>query len=377
MKLLSVVGTRPNFMKLAPVARVLESRGVDHVVVHTGQHYDGDMSAIFFHELGLTAPNYHLGIGSDTAPRQVAMVLERLGPILTTESPDMVVVYGDVTSTMAAALGSAQRRFPVAHVEAGLRSRDRSMPEELNRIVTDHVSDLLLCPSLDAVENLRLEGISAHAIRFAGNVMIDTVVVALPEARKRRAAERLGVARGDYVLVTLHRPSNVDDAERLPDLLAALTTVARDRDVIFPMHPRTRHRIAALNLELPRKTRLQMVDPVGYVDMLSLVSDAALVITDSGGLQEETTFLGVPCLTVRENTERPITVTHGTNRLVAPNGEALLEAAAWTLANPRADSRSIERWDGHAAERCVDAMAVFVGGSPESPADRKLELVTG
>jgi UDP-N-acetylglucosamine 2-epimerase (non-hydrolysing) len=377
MKLLSVVGTRPNFMKLAPIARVLESRGIDHTVVHTGQHYDGDMSAIFFHELGLRAPEYHLGIGSDSAPRQVAMVLERMGPILTTESPDMVIVYGDVTSTMAAALGAVQRRFPVAHVEAGLRSRDRTMPEELNRIVTDQMSDLLLAPSLDAVENLRLEGIAPHSIRFAGNVMIDTLVAALPEARTRRAAERHGVARGRYVLVTLHRPSNVDDAERLPDLLHALETIARDRDVVFPMHPRTRHRMAALKLDTPRGSRLRIVDPIGYIDMLSLVSDSALVITDSGGLQEETSFLGVPCLTARENTERPITISHGTNKLVHPSGKGLVAAAARALSNPRAECRGIERWDGQAAGRCVDAMAEFIGFAPDGAAPPRLELVSG
>jgi UDP-N-acetylglucosamine 2-epimerase (non-hydrolysing) len=365
VKLFSVVGTRPNFMKLAPVARAFRARGhVEHMVVHTGQHYDDDMSGIFFSDLGLSSPEFRLGIGKDSASAQTAAVLERLTPLLVSEAPDAVIVYGDVTSTMAAALAASQLHIPVVHVEAGLRSRDRSMPEEINRIITDHVAELLLAPSIDAVENLKSEGIPETAIRFVGNVMIDTLVDALPQARARQSAERQGLKPGEYIVATLHRPSNVDDPRRLTDLLSALVKLAEDRDVVFPVHPRTRHRFAALGVDMPSAKRFHIVDPLGYMEMLSLVDTAALVITDSGGLQEETSFLGVPCITVRPNTERPITIAQGTNRLVRGDRGAILEAAYNALALRPEGPPTIDRWDGQAGERIAEAIAAFVGMAP-------------
>ena len=354
-------------MKLAPVARAFRARGhVEHMVVHTGQHYDDDMSGIFFSDLGLSSPEFRLGIGRESSSAQIAAVLERLTPLLISEAPDAVIVYGDVTSTMAAALAASQLHVPVAHVEAGLRSRDGTMPEEINRIITDHVAELLLAPSIDAVENLQAEGIHANAIRFVGNVMIDTLVDALPEARARQAAERHGLTQGEYIVATLHRPSNVDDPRRLTDLLSALVTLAEERDVVFPVHPRTRHRFAALGVEMPSAPRLRIVDPLGYLEMLSLVDTAALVITDSGGLQEETSFLGVPCITVRPNTERPITIAQGTNRLVRGDRGAVLEAAYTALSLRRDGPPTIDRWDGQAGERIAEAIAAFVGMAPST-----------
>jgi UDP-N-acetylglucosamine 2-epimerase (non-hydrolysing) len=367
VKLFSVVGTRPNFMKLAPVARAFRARShVEHMVVHTGQHYDDDMSGIFFSDLGLSSPEFRLGIGKESSSAQIAAVLERLTPLLTNEAPDAVIVYGDVTSTMAAAIAASQLQIPVIHVESGLRSRDRSMPEEVNRIITDHIAELLLAPSIDAVENLQAEGIPATAIRFVGNVMIDTLVDALPQARARQSAERQGFRPGEYVVATLHRPSNVDDQRRLTDLLSVLVKLAEDRDVVFPVHPRTRHRFAALGVEMPSSPRLHIVDPLGYLEMLSLVDTAALVITDSGGLQEETSFLGVPCITVRPNTERPITIAQGTNRLVRGDSGAILEAAYNALATRPAGPPTIDRWDGQAGERIAEAISAFVGMAPSS-----------
>jgi len=351
MRILSVVGARPNFMKLAPVDRELvKRRDVQHVIVHTGQHYDPGMSAAFFEQLWIPAPDHHLGVGSGSHAQQTARVMQRLEPILTELRPDVVLVYGDVNSTLAAALAAAKLGLRVGHVEAGLRSGDWSMPEEVNRVVTDRLSDLLFAPSRDALANLALEGIPAERAQFVGNVMIDTLCWALPLAQELDAPARHGVAGGSYAVVTLHRPTNVDEPAVLRELCQALERLGSEMVVLFPVHPRTRDRLRALDTRR-HGGELRLLEPLGYMEMLSLVAGAELVITDSGGLQEETTFLGVPCLTVRANTERPITCLHGTNRLVAPRCEAVLAAAARARQRRSPARPVIERWDGRTAER--------------------------
>jgi UDP-N-acetylglucosamine 2-epimerase (non-hydrolysing) len=349
MRILSVVGARPNFMKLAPVDRELVKRGVEHVIVHTGQHYDPGMSDAFFEQLWIPAPDHDLGVGSGSHAQQTAAVMQRLEPAIVELHPDLVLTYGDVNSTVAAALVAAKLQVRVGHVEAGLRSRDWTMPEEINRVVTDRLSDLLFLPSRDAAENLEAEGIPADRMHFVGNVMIDTLCWALPQALAVDAPARFDVRGRSYVVVTLHRPANVDDPAVLRELLEALTRLADHVPVLFPVHPRTRARIG--DLRLPTDQGLRLLEPLGYLDMLSLVAKAGLVVTDSGGLQEETSFLGVPCLTVRPNTERPITCTHGTNRLVQAQRDAILAAAERGLARHSPARPVIERWDGKAAER--------------------------
>ncbi len=335
--LLSVVGARPNFMKLAPVARAAARRpSVRHVIVHTGQHYDAEMSDTFFAELGIPRPDHNLDVGSGSHAAQTALIMQRFEPVLLGARPDAVLVYGDVNSTVAAALVAAKLGIKVAHVEAGLRSRDWTMPEEINRVVTDRLADWLLIPSRDAAANLRAEGVPADRVHLVGNVMIDSLVTSLPKAREVRAPERLGVAGRPYVLVTLHRPNNVDAPATLRELLDTLGELAAKVPVVFPVHPRTRARIADMGWQPPAGAALQLRDPIPYLETLSLVDRAALVVTDSGGLQEETSYLGVPCLTVRPSTERPITCTEGTNRLVKAERTAILEAAHGGLAKTRA-----------------------------------------
>jgi UDP-N-acetylglucosamine 2-epimerase (non-hydrolysing) len=361
MKLLHVVGARPNFPKLAPVHRAARAAGVEQLVVHTGQHYDDAMSASFFRDLDIPSPDIDLAIGSGSHAAQTARVMERIEPVLLAHRPDWLAVYGDVNSTMAAALVASKLGVRVAHVEAGLRSYDRAMPEEINRLVTDRIADLLLTPSRDADEILRGEGEPESKIAFVGNVMIDTLFHALRPARQRGFRRRLGIG-GDAVVVTLHRPSNVDDPDRLEMLAAALREIALERPVVFPMHPRTRQRIAESGTHLGC---VRLLEPVAYLDMLSLVDGAFAVVTDSGGLQEETTALGVPCFTVRENTERPVTITEGTNRLV-PDPRALPELVR--AAEGRSASRRPEGWDGRAGERVIAALMArrAVSGPPIS-----------
>lgn len=360
MKILSVVGTRPNFMKLAPIAHALGARpGVSHVIVHTGQHYDAAMSDDFFDDLDIPSPRYALGVGAGTHTETTARVMTKLEPVLAFERPDIVLVYGDVNSTLAAAMTASQRGIRVAHVEAGLRSRDRTMPEELNRLVTDHLADVLLAPSADAVANLHAEGIAPQQVHFVGNVMIDTLVRVLPRARRERAALHAdGEGRAaPYVVTTLHRPSNVDDPDRLRDLISALEELSQEWPVHFAMHPRTRQRLADMRIKPNGGGALHVLDPLGYLEMLGLVAGAGLVITDSGGLQEETSYLGVPCLTVRPNTERPITCSEGTNELVTPTSTAVLQCARRALERKGPRTRPvIEKWDGHAADRIADVL---------------------
>jgi UDP-N-acetylglucosamine 2-epimerase (non-hydrolysing) len=349
MKLLHVVGARPNFPKVAPVFRAGAAAGLEQVVVHTGQHYDDALSATFFRDLGIREPEINLEVGSLSHAAQTARIMERFEPVLIQQAPDWVVVYGDVNSTAAAALVAAKLSVRIAHVEAGLRSHDRSMPEEINRLVTDRLANLLLAPSLDAIENLKREGEPDDEIAFVGNVMIDTLCHSLEEARQTGFRDSLGVGR-DAVVVTLHRPSNVDDPDRLAAIAAALREIAARRPVVFAVHPRTTQRLKAAGISLGD---VRVLPPVRYVEMLDLVDGAFAVVTDSGGLQEETTALGIPCFTVRENTERPITITEGTNRLV-PKPEDL--PGAVRDAERPASPRRPEGWDGRAGERVISAL---------------------
>ncbi|MBI4061610.1 MAG: UDP-N-acetylglucosamine 2-epimerase (non-hydrolyzing) [Elusimicrobia bacterium] len=350
MKIWHIVGARPNFMKAAPVYRALARRRVAQIIVHTGQHYDAGMSDVFFRQLGLPRPGHNLEVGSGSHAEQTAQVMMRLEPLVAAARPDWVLVYGDVNSTVAAALVCVKLGIRTAHVEAGLRSRDRTMPEEHNRIVTDHLADLLLTPSSDGDANLRAEGIPASRIRRVGNVMIDTLARLLPAARRLRPLGR-GNGCGPFVLVTLHRPSNVDDPRRLRRLLSALSRIARAAPVLFPVHPRTRAKLAA---GAPRGVSL--VKPLGYLEFLALQARAALVVTDSGGIQEETTYLRVPCLTVRPNTERPITVTMGSNELIGTDPRALERRAVAILREGGKSGRVPPLWDGRAGERIAEEL---------------------
>ena len=359
-----VVGARPNFMKMAPVVEALRARGdVRASLVHTGQHYDPAMSRVFFEELGMPEPDVNLDVGSGSHAAQTARVLERFDEHLERTRPALGHVAGDVNSTVACALAAAKRTIPVGHVESGLRSRDRTMPEELNRIVTDALSDLLFAPSADAVENLEREGIEPAKIHLVGNSMIDSLRRHLAAARMRRAPARFGVEPGRYAVATLHRPSNVDDPEGLAAILGALRALAVRMTVIFPAHPRTAARIASL-ARAPEThdgaPGLVVTEPLGYLDFLGLLDSARLVITDSGGIQEETTALGVPCLTLRDNTERPITIAEGTNRLIGSDPGAILPAAEEVLEGGRPDPRQPPLWDGRAGERIAAIAASFV-----------------
>jgi len=349
VRILHVVGARPNFPKLAPVFHAGRRAGLGQIVVHTGQHYDTLLSSGFFEDLDIPAPDFNLEVGSATHAVQTARILERFEPVLTSCNPDWLVVYGDVNSTMATALVAAKLGVRIAHVEAGLRSNDRAMPEEINRIVADRLADLLLTPSRDADVTLEREGVRADQIVFVGNVMIDSLLRALPRAEATGAAHRLG-ADGSHVVVTLHRPSNVDDEPRLRAIALALAEIGRTRKVIFPSHPRTRARIADFGLPMGG---VDLIDSLPYYDMVDVMRGAHAVITDSGGLQEETTALGVPCFTVRDNTERPITITEGTNQLVRdPSTLPGLVAAAQRSATVRRP----EGWDGKAGERIIEAL---------------------
>ena len=355
MRMVHVVGARPNFMKIAPVMRAVERLGfASQRLIHTGQHYDAQMSDVFFTELGLPKPDSFLGVGSGSQAEQTAAVLVAAERLFLAERPDLLVVAGDVNSTLAAALAAAKLGIPVAHVEAGLRSCDRTMPEELNRILTDQLSDLLFTPSADGDRNLLREGIPAEKIWLVGNVMIDTLREQLPRARATGVLERLEVEARRYGLLTLHRPANVDDPTALGRLLGAVGEVARTIPILFPVHPRTRKRLSEFGTATPPGIRL--LDPLGYHDFLGLTDGAALVLTDSGGIQEETTALGVPCLTLRENTERPITVEVGTNQLVGLEPTRIVAAARTALSGEGRRGGIPPLWDGHAADRIAQAI---------------------
>jgi UDP-N-acetylglucosamine 2-epimerase (non-hydrolysing) len=352
-----VAGARPNFMKIAPVARALASHGVTPAIVHTGQHYDERMSEAFFRELEIPTPLANLEVGSGSAVVQTAEIMQRLEPVLLQYRPDWVVVVGDVNSTVAAALTASKLGLPVAHVEAGLRSFDRSMPEELNRIVTDALSDRLFVSEPAGVANLKREGIDERRIVLAGNVMIDTLLANLERARAARAWERFDLVPGEFALATLHRPSNVDVRENLLAILTALEQTSQRLPVLFPLHPRTRKRIDEFGLAASLGVgRLRIVEPLGYFDTISLIDAARLVLTDSGGMQEETTALCVPCLTLRDNTERPITVEIGSSRLVGSRCEVIVAAVDDVLAGPARCGTAPAIWDGQAAERIATSL---------------------
>jgi UDP-N-acetylglucosamine 2-epimerase (non-hydrolysing) len=358
-----VVGARPNFMKVAPILRALDVAGVTHTLVHTGQHYDDQLSGVFFRDLDLPEADVHLGVGSGSHAAQTAKVMLAFEPELERLAPRCLVVVGDVNSTLACALVAAKRGVFVAHVEAGLRSGDRTMPEEVNRVLTDQLADLCLTPSPDADENLAREGIPYPRIRRVGNVMIDALVAAQPraEARAPELLAGLGLVPHGYALVTLHRPSNVDSVTALARLLATLGRVGQMLPVLFPVHPRTRRRLEQFGLlaHVPREVRL--VPPLGYVECLALEANARVVLTDSGGMQEETTFLQVPCLTLRETTERPITVVEGSNCVVGTDPALILDAVRAILAGERLRSgRCPALWDGEAASRIVEALVAAV-----------------
>jgi UDP-N-acetylglucosamine 2-epimerase (non-hydrolysing) len=327
----------------------------DQILVHTGQHYDPEMSDIFFDELDLPQPDVNLDVGSGSHAWQTGKVMMDFESELLDYKPDWVFVVGDVNSTLACGLTAVKTGFPVAHIEAGLRSRDRSMPEEINRLLTDQISDLLFTPSEDANENLHREGILPHRIHFVGNIMIDTLVRLEPKANDRWERIRDRFELTDFILVTLHRPSNVDDHEVLKEILSALEEISFEIDVLFPMHPRTRTRMEAFGLA-PASERFKIIEPIGYLDFLALQMHASLVITDSGGVQEETTFLGVPCLTARPNTERPVTITYGTNKLVESRKKPMIAAIRSRLNDTIQDVQVPPLWDGCTAQRIVQVL---------------------
>jgi len=358
LKVINVVGARPNFMKVAPLVDAMKGRANQFtpLVVHTGQHYDALMSDLFFRDLDLPAPDVYLGVGSASHAAQTAAVMEKFEPVLQREKPDWVLVVGDVNSTIACALVCVKLGVKVGHVEAGLRSRDRTMPEEINRLLTDQISDLLFTPSPDADANLRAEGIPQERIRFVGNIMVDSLFKHLEQARKSRVVDELGLVNKDFAVLTLHRPSNVDDRQVFGRILSALESIAARVPVIFPVHPRTRKMISEFGFadRIQNTSGLRLIDPLGYLDFLGLYSTAKLVLTDSGGIQEETTVLGIPCLTLRENTERPITVEAGTNTIVGTDTEKIISAALASLNGSGPVRRQPPKfWDGHTAERIL------------------------
>jgi UDP-N-acetylglucosamine 2-epimerase (non-hydrolysing) len=352
MHILHVVGARPNFMKAAPVLRALGNLGgIKQTLVHTGQHYDANMSDVFFSQLEMPTPDVNLGVGSGSHARQTAEIMTSFEPVLLERRPDVVMVYGDVNSTIASALVSAKLGIRVGHVEAGLRAFDWTMPEEINRVVTDRLADLLFTPSEDADANLEREGVPRQKIHRVGNVMIDSLVRLLPVAAK---VPRNGFPER-YALVTLHRPSNVDESKTLKVILQSLVDKSESKDVVFPVHPRTRQRIAEFGLNAEK---VNLSEPLPYIEFLALQSRAAVVITDSGGMQEETTYLGVPCLTVRNNTERPVTVSMGTNVIVGRDREKLGAELAKVVSGNGKTGSIPPLWDGHAGER----IAAILGG---------------
>lgn len=358
-KILNVVGARPNLPKIAPILREMKQHPeIIAILVHTGQHYDENLSDIFFRQMGIPAPQVNLGVGSGSHASQTAEILKRIEPVLEEQKPDVVVVVGDVNSTIAVSLAAAKLGVRVAHVEAGLRSFDRTMPEEINRVLTDAIADYLFVTEEDAITNLMNEGRPRDSIFLVGNVMIDSLRHFLPAAQQSSIGGQLGLNNGTswqrFGLLTLHRPSNVDSPEKLTQLLGAIAAVAAEVPVIFPVHPRTQQRIAQAGIRHP--PQLRMISPVGYLDFLCLMSKAALVLTDSGGIQEETTALGVPCLTLRENTERPVTISEGTNLLVGTDPARIVAAARDVLAGKGKTGKTPPLWDGQAARRIVEVL---------------------
>jgi len=351
-----IAGARPNFMKVAPLYRELKKAGESFAprIIHTGQHYDERMSRLFFDDLGMPEPEAYLHVGSGTHGQQTARIIERYEEyILQKDKPDLVVVAGDVNSTVACALVAKKLHIPVAHLEAGLRSYDERMPEEINRVLTDRISDILLTPSPDGDQNLIQEGVRSERIHFVGNIMIDSLVEHSTKAANSKIKQELELGENPYVLITLHRPSNVDSRNSMEMLLKAFSTIGKEINLVFPMHPRTQKNLEMLGLSglLSSIPNLRVTDPIGYLDFMKLQMDATAVLTDSGGIQEETTYFGIPCLTLRENTERPITVSEGTNQLVPLTSEAIAIAVSEVLKGKVKKGKIPKFWDGHTAER--------------------------
>ncbi|MHC4549827.1 MAG: non-hydrolyzing UDP-N-acetylglucosamine 2-epimerase [Planctomycetota bacterium] len=361
MRILNVVGARPNFMKMAPLVHCLRERGLEQTLLHTGQHYDDNMSRVFFEDLRLPEPDVYLGVGSGSHAEQTARVMVEFERVCLRERPDLVVVVGDVNSTLACSVVSAKLWIPVAHVEAGLRSFDWRMPEEINRVVTDRLAEILLTPSPDGDENLLREGVPPERIHRVGNIMIDSLVANLERARSSRVLETLALEPHSFGVLTLHRPSNVDDPALLLRIMEALHRVSERLPIVFSCHPRTAERLrqSPAYAGLAGRGDLRILEPLGYLDFLHLFSQSRLVLTDSGGLQEETTYLQIPCVTIRENTERPITVTEGTNTLAGCD-PARIEAVAQAALNGRAgETRIPDLWDGRTAPRIVDVFEAW------------------
>lgn len=357
LKLICVCGARPNFMKIAPLMEAFARTGrIQAILVHTGQHYDERMSKLFFQDLGIPTPDVNLEVGSASHAVQTAEIMKAFEPVVIEHRPDWVVVVGDVNSTIACALVAVKLGVKVAHVEAGLRSYDRAMPEEINRILTDAISELLLVSDPSGLDALKREGIDGAKVHYVGNVMIDTLIKHRDRAAQSRILDEMALTPKKYAVITLHRPSNVDQRETLSQILDAFEVIARDMPLVFPMHPRTRKNIANLGLgeRVSKLTALKTPEPLGYLDFLRLTSEAALVLTDSGGVQEETTILKIPCLTLRENTERPATISDGTNRLVKPTKESILAAYADIRNRPMDMNRAPKFWDGKAADRIAE-----------------------
>jgi len=358
-RIISIVGARPNLPKIAPLIREMQRHPeIEPLLVHTGQHYDENLSNIFFRQMGIPEPHTNLGVGSGTHAEQTAEILKRVEPILLKQQPDLVLVVGDVNSTIAVSLAAVKMGIPVAHVEAGLRSFDRSMPEEINRVLTDALAKYLFATENDAVENLLKEGRPREFIHLVGNVMIDSLFHFLPVAQQSRIGDELGLRNGkgwqSFGVLTLHRPSNVDSTEKLAEILGAIDAIAKQVPIVFPVHPRTQQRLSQGGIK--RYPQLRLIQPLGYLDFLCLLSNATLALTDSGGIQEETTALGVPCLTLRENTERPITISQGTNVLVGTNPSKIAAATEQVLRGDGKRGRTPPFWDGHAAERIVEIL---------------------
>ena len=355
MKIINVVGTRPNFIKIAPVMEQMsKADDIDPLLLHTGQHYDSNMNQIFFDQLGIPRPDIDLGVGSGLISTQVAEIIKLFDPVLERESPDSILVVGDVSSTVACALAASYRRIPIIHVEAGLRSFDMGMPEEVNRLVTDRLSDLLFTTESCAAKNLQREGVDVHKIHFVGNVMVDTLL------KHREIAEEtseilthLKLEKRNYAVMTLHRPSNVDHKEVLTSIMQSIAEISKKIKIIFAMHPRTKKMMREFGLD-SLLSSITIVEPQSYLDMLQLMNNAKMVLTDSGGMQEETSVLAVPCLTIRKNTERPVTVDEGSNTLVGIEGKDILQAADEILSNGGKSGRCPDLWDGRAAERIVN-----------------------
>ena len=356
-----VVGARPNFMKIAPILAELSAREVPTILLHTGQHYDENMSKVFFDDLGMKEPDIHLGVGSGSHASQTATVMVEFEKVCNEHQPSMVVVVGDVNSTLACSIVSAKLLIPCAHVEAGLRSFDRQMPEEINRILTDSIANLLLTPSADGDENLRNEGVAEERIHRVGNIMIDSLFQNVKKAESSMIHEDLEL-QGEYALFTLHRPSNVDDQETFTRIIEALEEIAKDLEIVFPIHPRTRKMAKSFGLfeRLEKIPGIHITEPIGYLDFVSLMAKSKLVLTDSGGLQEETTALGIPCLTLRDNTERPITVTEGTNTIVGTDKDLIVLLSKEIVDNGGKSGKIPDLWDGNTAARIADILLKYI-----------------